>query len=56
MNITKRYIKKLIKIIKKPEMKILPGHLAFFLVLSLIPIITMIGYVLLYLIFLLIPL
>jgi len=45
MNITKRYIKKLIKIIKKPEMKILPGHLAFFLVLSLIPIITMIGYV-----------
>lgn len=45
MNITKRYMKKLIKIIKKPEMKILPGHLAFFMVLSLIPIITMIGYI-----------
>lgn len=40
-----KYIKKIIKIIKKPEMKILPGHLAFFLVLSIIPIITMCGFV-----------
>lgn len=45
MKLAKRYIKKLINIIKKPEMKILPGHLAFFLVLSLIPIITLSGYV-----------
>lgn len=45
MNTAKRYIKKLIKIIRKPEMKILPGNLAFFLVLSLIPIITLCGYV-----------
>lgn len=34
-------IKKLIEIIKKPEMEILPGHLAFFLVLSIIPIILL---------------
>jgi len=45
MNTTKKYLKKLIKIIKKPEMKVLPGHLSFFLVLSLIPIITIVGYV-----------
>lgn len=45
MKVLKRYIKKIIRIIKKPEMKILPGHLAFFLVLSIIPIITMCGFV-----------
>jgi len=45
MNTTKKYLKKFIKIIKKPEMKVLPGHLSFFLVLSLIPIITIVGYV-----------
>lgn len=45
MKYFKRYLKKIYKIIVKPEMKILPGHLAFFLVLSIIPIITLIGYV-----------
>lgn len=45
MNLTKRYIKKLIRIIKKPELMILPGHLAFFLVLSIFPIITLCGFV-----------
>lgn len=33
------------KIIRKPEMLILPGNLAFFLVLSLIPIVTLMGIV-----------
>lgn len=37
----KHRIKKLIAIIKKPEMEILPGHLAFFLVLSIVPIILL---------------
>lgn len=37
------FIKKVIKIIKKPEMRILPGQLAFFLVLSIIPLIALIG-------------
>lgn len=44
MNLTKRYLKKLFNICKKPEMKILPGNIAFFLVLSIFPIITLCGY------------
>ena len=44
MNFTKRYLKKLIRIIKKPEMKVLPGNIAFFLVLSIFPIITLCGF------------
>jgi len=44
MNLTERYIKKLIKIFRKPEMKILPGNIAFFLVLSIFPIITLCGF------------
>lgn len=43
MKLFKRYMKKLIKIINKEEMKVLPGHLSFFLVLSLIPAITIVG-------------
>lgn len=43
MNLTKRYFKKLIKIIKKSEMRILPGNIAFFMVLSIFPIITLSG-------------
>lgn len=38
------YLKEIIEIIKKPEMGILPGQLAFFILLSLVPIITLIGY------------
>ena len=45
MEFTKKYFKKLINIIKKPEMKILPGNIAFFLVLSIFPIITLCGFV-----------
>ena len=39
----KRFIKKLIKIINMPEMGILPGQLAFFFVLSIIPLIALLG-------------
>ena len=41
----KSKIKVLMDIIKKPEMRILPANLAFFLVLSVIPIITLIGVI-----------
>lgn len=41
----KKYIKKIVDIINKPELRILPGHLAFFLVLSIIPIIVLCGYI-----------
>lgn len=44
MNTIKEYFKNLNFIIRKPEMKILPGHLAFFLFLSIVPIITLIVY------------
>ena len=40
----KNYFCKIIEIIKKPEMNILPGQLAFFILLSLVPIITLCGY------------
>ena len=39
----KRFLKQLFNIIKKPEMKVLPGQLAFFLVLSIIPAIVLVG-------------
>lgn len=38
------YLKKIIEIIKKPEMGVLPGQIAFSLLLSIVPIITLIGY------------
>ena len=37
------FFKNIINLIKKPEMRILPGQLAFFLVMSLIPTIALIG-------------
>ena len=37
------FIKKVISIITKPEMRVLPGQLAFFFVLSIIPLIALIG-------------
>ena len=40
----RRYIMKIIDILKKPEMAILPGQLAFFMLLSAVPIITLCGY------------
>lgn len=35
--------KKVIELVKKPEMRILPGQLAFFFVMAFIPIITLVG-------------
>lgn len=40
-----RYIKRIFKIIFRPEMRVLPGQIAFFLVLSLIPLVTVIGLI-----------
>lgn len=45
MSRLKRIIKKIYSIIIRPEMKILPGNIAFFLVLSIVPIITLIGVI-----------
>ena len=44
MNKIKNYFKRLYDITMKPEMKVLPGELAFFLFLSLVPIITLVVY------------
>lgn len=41
---TKAFFKKVWEILKRPEMFVLPGQLAFFLILSLVPIVTLIGY------------
>jgi len=43
-NTFKKAIKDLWTLFWKPEMGILPGQLAFFVILSLVPIITLIGY------------
>lgn len=37
------FLKKVIELVKRPEMRILPGNLAFFFVMSLIPIVALIG-------------
>lgn len=42
----KDFIKKVFKMIKKPEMRILPGQLSFFLLLSIIPLFAIIAVVL----------
>ena len=39
------FFKKVISLIKRPEMRILPGNLAFFFVMSLIPIVALIGVI-----------
>ena len=41
----KKFTKKVIKMIKKPEMQILPGQLAFFLLLSIVPLFAVIAVV-----------
>lgn len=45
MDRIKRILKRLLEIISRNEMRILPGNLAFFLVLSVVPIITLTGFV-----------
>lgn len=39
----RQFIRKAIAIIKRPDMRILPGQLAFFLVLSMIPLLALVG-------------
>lgn len=39
----KRYLKRLLNIIKRPEVRILPGQIAFFIVLSVVPLIALVG-------------
>lgn len=41
----KKYLKKIYKITQKKEMKILPGNLAFYIVLTIMPIITLVTFV-----------
>ena len=41
----KSYLKRIINLITRPEMKILPGQLAFFLVLAIFPLLTLFGYI-----------
>ena len=41
----KSYFKRIYDIIMRPEMKILPGQLAYFLILSIFPLLTLLGYI-----------
>ena len=41
----KGYSKRIFDLIMRPEMKILPGQLAYFLILSIFPLLTLIGYI-----------
>lgn len=43
MEKARNFIKKIFKLLMKPEMRILPGQLAFFLVMTLIPLVALIG-------------
>lgn len=45
MERVRRVLKNIIDVIKKPEMRVLPGQLAFFFVISLIPLIALIGVI-----------
>jgi len=40
----KKFIKDFWQVLRRPEMAILPGHLAFSFILSIVPILTLIGY------------
>lgn len=41
----KNFLQKILELITRPEMKILPGQLAFFIILAIFPLLTLIGYV-----------
>lgn len=43
MEQVRRFFKRVIKYISKPEMRVLPGQLAFFIVVSLIPLLALVG-------------
>ena len=40
-----KFVKNILKLIMRPEMKILPGQLAFFIILAIFPLLTLIGYI-----------
>ena len=44
MSRARKYVKNFWKIINKPEMLVLPGQLAFFFILSIVPILTILTY------------
>ncbi len=41
----KNYFKRIFNLITRPEMKILPGQLAYFIVLAIFPLLTLFGYI-----------
>ena len=41
----KKYLRKMFDIFMKPEMMILPGQLAFFIIMAIFPLLTLIGYI-----------
>ena len=41
----KSFLKKILELITRPEMKVLPGQLAFFIILAIFPLLTLIGYI-----------
>lgn len=41
----KGYVKRIYNLITRPEMKILPGQLAYFIVLAIFPLLTLFGYI-----------
>ena len=43
MEQVRRYFKKAIEYVSKPEMRVLPGQLAFFIVVSLNPLLALVG-------------
>lgn len=40
----KEFLRNLVEILKKPEMEVLPGQLAYFFIMSLVPAITIVSY------------
>lgn len=41
----KSYVKRIFNLIMRPEMKILPGQLAYFIILAIFPLLTLFGYI-----------
>ena len=43
MEKAREFILKVFRLLSRPEMRILPGHLAFFLVMTLIPLVALLA-------------
>lgn len=41
----KNYLKRILDLISRPQMKILPGQLAYFIILAIFPLLTLFGYI-----------